>query len=76
MPQPPVLVWFKVYAGFLALLYLACTIFGVAALLIGESHMEMSRSDALLLGLIFAGACGPLFLLCAPSRFLPPRPWV
>jgi len=75
--QPPkVILWFKVYCGFLCFLYLVTTAFSLFFLLADPADTEMSPEGArlfgtllLVLGVGFLGACSlPLILR--------PRPWL
>ncbi len=83
MPLPPsVLKWFKVYCGFLVLIYIFTTLVAVAGFFIPPEELNRGSSEGpptwlfylivalmLLASLIFAG------LFSAPF-FLKPKPWV
>lgn len=74
--QPAVWRWFVVYSVALGIVYLALAAFGVVALLIDPSKLDMPRGEARIMGLVFIGL-GLLFafpFLAAP--YLPRKPWV
>ncbi|HUP45086.1 MAG TPA: hypothetical protein VM779_06200, partial [Thermoanaerobaculia bacterium] len=68
---PPVVTWFKVYAGIMCLLYLLVIAGGVFFLLIPATEEE-----AWIMGLVFFAIGLPLLAVFAASLFLPPKPWV
>lgn len=75
-PAPPVLVWYRVYCGLMALLYLACLAGGIALLIYRhEIPLEKDTPPEILLvygvGLTaIGGLLAPAFLA---SFFLPRR---
>lgn len=73
MPSP--VMWFKVYAGAMALLYL----FVIAAgglFLINPEWLETETFEARMMAFVFIGLGIPLTGIFAAAIFLPPRPWV
>jgi hypothetical protein len=64
---PPVVFWFKMYAGFLCLLYLLVAAFGVVFLVVDPAEFDMEEVEARIIGIIY--------LILLPF-FLRPRPWV
>src|SRR5688500_8581784 len=76
MNQPPVITWFKVYAGFMAFLYFAITaIVGVIAV-IGPEDEEMSRTESMVIFGLVAALCGIFCAVFAFALFAPRAPWV
>lgn len=72
--RPGVIPWFKAYAAFLALLYLAVIAFGVFVAT-HPAEMEVSEEFGRVFGLTIA-ALGLAFALgFAAGLFLPRRPW-
>ncbi|HEX2122748.1 MAG TPA: hypothetical protein VHL59_14015 [Thermoanaerobaculia bacterium] len=76
MPQPPVVMWFKVYAVAMALLYIACSALGLAIIFFGHEWGEMPPGEAIFVGSIFAAVSVPLIFVFGAAPFLPRRPWV
>ncbi len=77
---PSVVTWFKVYAGFLCLLYLVCLAIGVLFLVL-PNFIEFNDPDlpaiaVYIYGAVFALLGGTFLVLCALPFFLQPRPWV
>jgi hypothetical protein len=71
--KPTVLVWFKVYCGILAALYLLLILI---YLLIDSNSLEMEALEAQILGWIFIGISIPLFIVSILPFLLKPKPWV
>ena len=66
--QPPkVLLWFKIYCGFVCLLYLATAAFSLFFFLADPSDTEMSQSAGVLIGVLLL-VVGLLFSVSACSR--------
>lgn len=76
MTQPPVVMWFKVYAAALALLYALCVIGGIALLIIPPDWLDSERGELVFPGIIFVVMGLPFCALFVAGIFLPPRPWV
>ncbi len=66
--RPKVIIWFKVYAILLSLIYFFMVIISPIFLLSGESGF--------ILGLFIIILCFPLFIISILPVFLPRRPWV
>jgi hypothetical protein len=73
---PKVLLWFKVYAGFLAFIYAMCIALSFVFLLVPHEKLEMGRTEALVLGAMFLVLGVVLLIACLLPFFLKPRPWV
>ena len=67
--RPKVIIWFKVYAILLSLIYFFMVIISPIFLLSGESGFILS-------GLFIIILCFPLFIISILPVFLPRRPWV
>ena len=75
-PRPAAVTWFLVYCGVLCAMYLGLVACGIALLVMGPSHLDMTPSAALLTGGILTGV-GTAFLAVSAAPFLlPARPWV
>ncbi|HUP43957.1 MAG TPA: hypothetical protein VM779_00450 [Thermoanaerobaculia bacterium] len=70
---PPVVTWFKVYAGIMCLLYLLVIAGGMFFLLFPDAT---DGEDAWIAGIIFFAIGLPLLVTFGASLFLPPKPWV
>lgn len=73
---PPVVFWFKVYAGVLCFLYLCVLLFSIALLTMEPSDLGMAEDEAMIMGVIFLVMGGGLFVACLLPFLLRPRPWV
>lgn len=74
-PRPTVVMWFKLYAGALVLLYLGLAAVSLVFFLMDPADLNMGRTEATIagsillgLGLVFTGAS-------VIPLFAPPRPW-
>lgn len=76
MQQPPVVLWFKVYAAAMVLLYIVCAALGVAIVLFGHEYGDMEAGEAILVGGVFTAFSGPLILIYGAALFLPRKSWV
>jgi hypothetical protein len=76
VPAPAVVMWFRIYAAAMALLYLFCTIAGIALFFIPPDWLDSERDEMLFMGTIFAIMGFPFFAVFAAGIFLPRRPWV
>ncbi|MFQ3578264.1 MAG: hypothetical protein SNJ52_04565 [Verrucomicrobiia bacterium] len=75
--QPPkVLLWFKLYCGFLCLLYLACATSSLFFFFADPSDTEMSVTTARIIGVFFLLTGIVLFVICLIPLILAPRPWL
>jgi hypothetical protein len=75
--QPPkVLLWFKIYCGFLCLLYLATAAFSLFLFFANPSNPEMSQTEARVLGVLLLVAGLLMFGVCLLPLILAPRPWL
>ena len=74
---PPVLLWERVYCGFMALLYVLCAVGGVAAVVFRNqlADRENPAEFWLFFGIMFGGMGAVLALAYLASFFLPRRPW-
>lgn len=74
--QPQVVVWFRVYAVFLVLLYLLVAAASLFFFFLPESELDMGRREALFVGTLFLVMGLGLALACLPPLVAGPRPWV
>jgi hypothetical protein len=73
--QPPVVMWFKVYAVALALLYVI--VLALLPLVVRfYEEMEMSREEAWFFAIFIGAITVPFLIAYAAAPFLPRRPWV
>jgi hypothetical protein len=75
--QPPkVLLWFKIYCGFLCLLYLALVAFSLFFFFADPSDTELSEIEARITGVLMLVIGVALFVVCLLPLILTPRPWL
>ena len=67
--RPKVVIWFKVYAVLLSLIYLFMVI-------ISPIFFTTGDSDAIITGLFIIILCIPFFIISILPVFLPRKPWV
>ena len=76
-PIPPgVVKWFKVYCGFLCVLYLCVAASSLIFFLVPPGELDLSASGARIMGAAFLGMGFLLFRACALPFVVKPRPWV
>lgn len=68
MDRPAVVIWFKLYCGLMALIY-------IAAILISLS-LALSGFEGLVFGVILAALSAVFVVVSALPIVLPARPWV
>ncbi len=73
---PRVIWWFKIYTGFLCLLYLATAAFSLYFFLSDPADIEMSATEALVLGVLLLIVSIVLFVACLLPLVLKPKPWL
>jgi hypothetical protein len=73
---PRVVFWFKLYSGFLCVLYLATAAFSVFLLQGDVSSLEMSPTVARIAGAVFLALSLLLSGACLLPLVLRPRPWL
>jgi hypothetical protein len=73
---PPVLKWFKLYAGLMASLYGIITLIGLFVVFAAGGDEEMSLMEKLVVASIFLVLCGGLTALFGFGVFAPPVSWV
>jgi hypothetical protein len=71
--RPPVVFWFRVYAGAMALLYLATAV-GMALFMGWLEEQGAASDDTLGLGMVLV-ICVPFFLAFAVGAFMPSESW-
>ena len=67
--------WYRVYVAFLALLYLAVTVFGAMLTIMRPATREYSEQEIVLMGVIYAAIGVVFFLAYTIAIFLPPKPY-
>ncbi|MEM0970128.1 MAG: hypothetical protein AAGJ31_12295 [Verrucomicrobiota bacterium] len=77
-PPPRVVMWFKIYAGFLAFLFLIVTAVGIVFFTPAMAGMEeeLDGMPPMVLGFVYVIMGVPLFLVSILPFFLKNRPWV
>jgi hypothetical protein len=73
---PKVIWWFKIYTGFLCVLYLATAAFSFYFLLSDPADLEMSATAARVTGALLLIVGLALFDVCLLPLVLKPRPWL
>jgi hypothetical protein len=75
--QPPkVIGWFKVYCGFLCLLYMAVAALSLLFLLPDPADLKMSPVEARLVGMLLLVLGLGFFGVCLLPLIVRPRPWL
>lgn len=75
-PKPKVITWFKVYASFLCFLYLAVAAGSLYLFRAEPSQLQMSATEARIMGVIFLAMGLALFAACLVPLVLSARPWL
>jgi hypothetical protein len=75
-PQPTVVIWFKVYAGFLCLVYAALVVAGVALLFVDLDVPAEEQAGLRVATILIFSMCVPLAVIFFVPLVVPPRPWV
>jgi hypothetical protein len=75
-PPPGVILWFKLYSGFLSFLYLLCAGASLIFLLVDPVELEMDPVAAKLVGVGLLVVGLALFVACLLPLLLPRKPWV
>jgi hypothetical protein len=73
---PPVIKWFKVYAGFMAALYGLLTLIGLVLVVVSFGDEELGMAERLILASVFLILCGGLTAIFAFALFAPRSSWV
>lgn len=73
---PPVIIWFKLYTGFLTLVYFALTVLSLVFFTVDPALLDASPSEAKIIGLALLVIGGILFGVCLLPLIVQPRPWV
>ena len=75
-PPPAVILWFKLYSGFLSFVYLLCVGVSFIFLFVDPAELEIDPVAAKLAGagLLLLGLV--LFVACLLPLFLPRKPWL
>lgn len=66
-------LWYRVYTGFMAVLYLALTVFGIVIATVPFETTEYSSGELALMGIVYAVMGAILFLVFAVGTFLPAK---
>jgi hypothetical protein len=74
---PPVVTWYKVYAGLMAALYLVVLIGGIAMPLLAPEELDLAADDPppWVMALIIGCVSFPFAALYGAALFLPVKPW-
>ena len=74
--NPPLaVVWFKVYAGAMTLMYVGCFIGGLAMIFLADELPERERAELYINGIILAVMGLPLAIASGLPLFLPRKGW-
>jgi len=73
--KPDPVLWYQLYAGALALLYLAVVGFGIFVVVLGLEASGSAQVEALIQGVIFTGMGVVFGLASAASIFFPRTKW-
>jgi len=73
---PKVIWWFKIYTGFLCLLYLATAAFSLYFFLSDPADLEMPATVARVTGILLLIVGLALFVACLLPLVLKPKPWL
>lgn len=68
-----VFFWYRFYVGFMALLYMAVAIMGIAFLLIPFEAQRYERGEIMIMGGVYAALGTVFFTVFAVALFLPPK---
>jgi uncharacterized membrane protein len=74
--RPPVVRWFYVYCAVLCVVYLAVAAFCLPLFLIEPAELDMGKTEAVVMGVVFLVMGLVFFVLFLMPFFLPQRPWV
>jgi len=74
---PPVVFWYRMYTGAMALLYAAVTVGGVAMIFFRDELVDQATTveEIVITGVILIAMGGLFFVIFALGTFIPPRPW-
>lgn len=75
-PEPPVIKWFKVYAGVLSVIYFLVLVLGFFILMSDPAPGDTTALQRAVGLTIFFGVVGLLLAAFVVGLFLQPRPWV
>jgi MFS family permease len=73
---PPVLFWFRLYAGLMTAMYVGCMVFAPVLLFIGNKTTGDERVELIIQSILLGGVGLVLTIVCALPFFLPRKPWV
>ena len=74
--SPPAVMWFKVYTGLMALMYIVFFIGGGVMVFLADKAGEPERMELLTNGIVLAVVGLPFAIACALPFFFPRKPWV
>lgn len=73
--MPQTLIWFRLYCGFLTLIYVLCIVGGIALIMVPDETMEFPQGFSLVYGIVLA-AMGVIFAIAfGIGAFIPKKPW-
>lgn len=73
---PQVILWFKIYTGFLTFTYLFVVAFSIFLLFGDQSNTDMADAEAFIMGSLLLAVGVVLFVICLLPLVLAPRPWL
>jgi len=77
MNAPPVVIWYKVYAGLMAVMYLLVLVGGIALPLIAPEEVDLDADDppAWAVSLVVGCVSLPFAAAYVAAFFVPVKPW-
>jgi hypothetical protein len=77
LSAPPVVFWYRMYAGAMAFLYAAVTLGGLAMIFFRDELADQATpvEEILITGVILIAMGGLFFVIFALGTFIPSRPW-
>lgn len=76
MTPPPVLSWFKIYAGVLTAIYALCALASPVLFFLASQMRGDEKVGAMVYAVILLAVGLPFAIACALPFFLPRKPWV
>ena len=74
--SPGVILWFKLYTGFLSFIYLLCIGLSLIFLFVEPAKLEMDAVSAKVMGAVLLVMGLGLFVACLVPLVVAQRPWV
>lgn len=75
-PRPAVVIWFKIYAGLLCLVYFGVMVMGISLFFIPAEELDLNEMTAPIFAGLFLVLGFLLFVGCLIPLVVRPQPWV